>query len=86
MEKVFQNVYSTLPHIEGILFLKRGEAQDNPLTDREIKDTLDSFFVFIPVKNREILKKVRGVHSLSDLYYSPKNACTEVMEIRMARE
>lgn len=56
------------------------------MTDREIKDILDSFFVFIPVKNREILKKVRGVHSLSDLYYSPKNACTEIMEIRMARE
>ena len=26
VEKVFQNVNSTIPHIEGIIFLKRGEA------------------------------------------------------------
>jgi hypothetical protein len=42
--------------------------------------------VQIAAKNREVLKKVRGVHHHSELYYSPKGACTEAMQIRMARE
>lgn len=40
----------------------------------------------MPVKSKEVLRKVQGIHISSELHYSPKSACLEPMEIRMARE
>lgn len=56
VEKVFQNVYSTFPRLEGIFFLKRGETQVNNLADIEVKEILDTFFTQIEVKDREVLR------------------------------
>lgn len=33
VEKIFQNVYNSIPYIENILFLKRGETADSDVAN-----------------------------------------------------
>lgn len=54
------------------MYLRRGESTDSELANQEIKEILEEFFYPIPCKNREIIKTVRGIHSKSELFYSPK--------------
>ncbi|EAR95092.1 hypothetical protein TTHERM_00641200 (macronuclear) [Tetrahymena thermophila SB210] len=85
-QKVFQNVYATLPQLEGILFLKRGETMEDNGAQAQISSILENIFIEVPVKDRDIIKRVRGIHLNSEVFYSPKHACQEIIEIRMARE
>jgi len=40
IERVFQNVYATLPQLEGILFLKRGEILGMDYAEQEVIQVL----------------------------------------------
>jgi len=95
---VLQNVYAALPQLDGIFFLKRGEALDSAEANEQVADMLEMFFENIPLKNQNalrvspcfavltIVQEVRGIHAKSEIYYSQRHTCTEQIEIRIARE
>lgn len=85
MERVFQNVYTYLPQVTGILFLKRGEVVGNEATMQVLKE-VNTHFLKLKPKNTEVLKKTIGIHHNSEVYYSSKLQVTEKLEIRMAKE
>ena len=45
VKKIFQHVYGTLPHLENILFLFRGEAITNEMSKDHMRAMLDNLFV-----------------------------------------
>lgn len=85
-QKIFQHVYGSLPHLEHLLFLYRGEAVNLDETKAETNLFLSNLFHEIDVIDQNQLKKVQGIHWDSRLYISLRNSCCDELEIRMARE
>lgn len=85
MERVLQNIYTYLPQITGILFLKRGEVLLAEQT-AEILKPISSMFMRMKPKNTEVLNRTIGINHKSEMFFSSKLQVTEKLEIRMARE
>jgi hypothetical protein len=56
VKKIFQHVYGTLPHLENILFLFRGEAITNKLSLEHMRPALNNLFVQMEKKSETILQ------------------------------
>jgi hypothetical protein len=82
---VFQNIYTYLPQITGILFLKRGEVLEVEATATILKP-LTSLFMKLKSKNSDVFTKTIGINHKSEIFYSTKLQVTEKLEIRMAKE
>lgn len=85
LERVLQNIYTYLPQITGVLFLKRGEVLVSEQTI-EILKPISNLFMRLRPKNTEILNQTIGINQKSELFYSSKLVVTEKLEIRMAKE
>ena len=53
---VFQNVYATNPNVEGINFLLRGDAVEEPGVADLVKPILKNIFIQIPSKDPAALQ------------------------------
>ena len=81
-KKILQTVYTTSPDIIGVLFMMRGDADEE-----------DMHYCFDPIAesfeeiecNREVLKKVRGVHYNSRVFFSSRILVLPFVEIRQAQ-
>jgi hypothetical protein len=85
LERVFQNIYNDQNQLACILFLKRGEAVRTEATAL-VEPWLKEIFIELEVVDKGELKKLVGISSESEFYYSAKSMVVEHMEIRMARE
>lgn len=85
MERVFQNIYSFRPEMNGILFLQRAEVGSRE-GECDVLSAVRNLFLKFKKTKPEVLKQVIGVSVQSEIFYSTKLQVTETMEIRMAKE
>ena len=85
-KKIFQHVYGTLPHLENILFLFRGEAITNEQSQEHMRATLNNLFVQLEKKSEDILRKSKAINFKSEVYHSHISKSMEVIEIRQANQ
>lgn len=78
MERVFQNIYSFRPEMNGILFLQRAEVAERE-GECDILSVIRNLFLKFKKIKPEILKQVIGVSIQSDIFYSSKLQVTETM-------
>jgi hypothetical protein len=83
-KKVLQTVYTSLPDVLGILFLMKGDAEEDDII--HCFNPLSEYFEEIACKNREILKQVRGVHYNSKVFFSSRLLVLPFVEIRVAKQ
>lgn len=84
-ERILQNLYTLLPQLDGVLFLKRGEVSALEELESAYR-MLHAHFLELAASDREVLRGLVGVSVRSKLFYTPKSHVVEHMEIRMARE
>ncbi|KAM3135741.1 hypothetical protein pb186bvf_012138 [Paramecium bursaria] len=79
---IFEKVYNTLDQVNGIMFFRRGAAEQVDYLDH-ILDAL-----FHPLEKKEDFKidYIQGVSQNCQIYYSASEECVDLLEIRMARE
>jgi len=73
-----------LPDLIGILFLVRGDADEDDI--KHCFDPLGSFFQEVDCKDRTILQDVRGIHKDSRIYFSSRVLVLPFIEIRLAKQ
>ena len=87
-DKIFKNVlqtlYTSLPEIIGVLFLMKGDADEDDI--RHCFGPLNEYYEKIQCKNRETLKQVRGVHYNSEVFFSSRLFVLPFVEIRFAKQ
>lgn len=83
-KKVLQTLYTSLPDIIGVLFLMKGDAEEEDI--RHCFGPLNEYYEKIQCKNREGLKQVRGVHYNSEVYFSSRLFVLPYVEIRVAKQ
>ena len=83
-KKVLQTVYTSLPEVLGVLFLMKGDAEEDDIT--HCFAPLADYFEEINCRNREILKQVRGVHYNSKVFFSSRLLVLPFVEIRVAKQ
>lgn len=82
--KILQTVYTSLPEIVGILFLMKGDAEEDDIV--HCFSPIQSYFEEVPCKNREVLKQVRGVHYNSKVFFSSRLIVLPYVKIRQAKQ
>lgn len=83
-QKVLQTVYTSLPDILGILFLMKGDAEEEDCT--HCFGPIEEYFEEVPCKNRDVLKQVRGVHYNSKIWFSSRLIVLPYVKIRQAQQ
>jgi hypothetical protein len=82
--KVLQTVYTSLPEVLGVLFLMKGDAEEDDVT--HCFEPLSEYYEEINCRNREVLKQVRGVHYNSKVFFSSRLLVLPFVEIRVAKQ
>lgn len=83
-KKVLQTVYTSLPDVLGVLFLMKGDAEEDDIV--HCFNPLSEYFEEINCRNRETLKQVRGVHYNSKVFFSSRLLVLPFVEIRVAQQ
>ena len=83
-KKVLQTVYTSIPDVLGVLFLMKGDAEEDDVS--YCFEPLGEYFEEIPCRNREVLKQVRGVHYNSKVFFSSRLLVLPFVEIRVAKQ
>jgi len=73
-----------LPDLIGILFLVRGDADEDDI--KHCFDPLGGFFQEVDCKDRTILQDVRGINKDSRIYFSSRVLVLPFIEIRLAKQ
>jgi len=84
LKQVFQTVYTSLPDLIGILFLVRGDADEDDI--RHCFEPISGYFQKLALKDREQMANVRGIHKDSEIYYSSRVHVVPYIEIRKAKQ
>ena len=83
-KKVLQTVYTSIPDVLGVLFLMKGDAEEDDVV--HCFEPLGEYFEEIQCRNREVLKQVRGVHYNSKVFFSSRLLVLPFVEIRVAKQ
>jgi hypothetical protein len=83
-QKVLQTVYTSLPEVLGILFLMKGDAEEEDV--QHCFGPIGEYFEEIACKSREVLKQVRGVHYNSKIWFSSRLLVLPYVKIRQAQQ
>lgn len=83
-KKVLQTVYTSLPEVLGVLFLMKGDAEEDDII--HCFNPLSDYFEEVNCRNRDVLKQVRGVHYNSKVYFSSRLLVLPFVEIRVAKQ
>jgi hypothetical protein len=83
-KKVLQTVYTTLPDVLGVLFLMKGDAEEDDIA--HCYEPISEYYDEINCRNREVLKQVRGVHYNSRVFFSSRELVLPFVEIRVAKQ
>jgi len=81
---VLQTVYTSLADLIGILFLVRGDADDDDIS--HCFDPLQQYFEQLPLKDKEVMQNVRGVHRDSQVFFSSRVHVIPFIEVRLAKQ
>ena len=83
-KKILQTVYTSLSDIIGVIFLMRGDAdeEDNAYCFEPLSD----YFEELPVKDKEVLKNVRGINQNSKVFFSSRVHVLPFVEVRIAKQ
>lgn len=84
LKQVFQTVYTSLPDLIGILFLVRGDADEDDI--RHCFEPVSAYFQKLALKDREQMATVRGIHKDSEIYFSSRVHVVPYIEIRKAKQ
>lgn len=76
-------MYTSLPDLIGILFLVRGDADDEDIS--HCFDPLSQYFEELPLKDKEVMQNVRGVHRDSQVFFSSRVHVIPFIEVRLAK-
>ena len=82
-KKILQTVYTTAPDTIGVMFLMRGDADEEDF--QYCFDPISDSFEEIAC-NRDVLKKVRGIHYNSRVYFSSRILVLPFVKIRTATQ
>jgi hypothetical protein len=83
-KKILQTVYTSLPDLIGVLFLMRGDADEDDVN--YCFDPIKEFYEEVPCIHREVLKDVRGIHFSSRVFFSSRVLVIPFIEVRDARQ
>jgi hypothetical protein len=77
-------VYTSLSDIIGILFLARGDADDDDIN--YCFDPLSIYFEEVELMNNKVLQTVRGIAPSSRVFFSSRVLMLPFIEVRRAKQ
>jgi len=80
---VLQTVYTSLPDLIGVLFLSRGDADEDDIA--RCFDPIQRYFQNLEVKDASALSNVRGIHPESTMFFSSRIHVIPYIEVRSAK-
>lgn len=83
-KRVLQTVYTSMPDIIGILFLARGDADEEDIG--YCFDPLSMLFEEVALKDEDVLRNVRGISPASRVFFSSRVLMLPFIEIRKAKQ
>lgn len=85
VREMFKSAYSTLPTVQRVLFLARGEAEMGDDFTTGFTNIQQELFKELELFNRERLS-IAKLHFDSHVYQSDRNSVIPVLEVRTARQ
>lgn len=83
-KKILQTVYTSLPDVIGVLFLARGDADDDDIN--YCFDPLSIYFEEVECKDPKVLSDVRGIAPSSRVFFSSRVLMLPFIEVRHAQQ
>jgi len=83
-KQVLKTVYTSLPDLIGVLFLVRGDADEDDI--KHCFDPLAMFFEQLAMKDREHMAAIRGIHKDSEVHFSSRVNVIPYIEVRPAKQ
>ena len=83
-KKILQTVYNSLPDIIGVLFLARGDADQDDID--YCFDPISIMFEEIELQNQKALQGVRGISASSKTFFSSRVLLIPYIEVRQAKQ
>jgi len=83
-KRILQTVYTSLPEVIGVLFLARGDADEDDIN--YCFDPLSVYFEEMEIKDKSAMQNVRGIAPSSRIYFSSRVLMLPFIEIRPAQQ
>lgn len=82
--QVLQTVYTSLPDLIGVLFLSRGDADEDDVA--RCFEPIQRYFHQMEIKDSTALSNVRGIHPESTIFFSSRIHVIPYIEVRTAKQ
>lgn len=80
---MLQTVYTSLPDLIGVLFLSRGDADEDDIA--RCFEPVKRYFQELEIKDSTALANVRGIHPESTMFFSSRIHVIPYIEVRKAK-